>query len=120
MPEKTDNLQFIGGQYFATGEGSTIMILITRAYPRQDDYSTPSTFEDGKFTPGVLGNTAKFRAAREFVEKYGGYMAQVGENLPRAEFLEKYGRWVPEPVLKALDSDSGNLNYSAEFHINFS
>lgn len=117
-----DKLQFLVADYSATGEGRTIMILITRAYPLQDDYATQATFEDGKFTPGILkkGHTAKVRAAREFAERFHGYYLPSAQNLPHDEFMAKWGHMIPEAVKKAVSSDAGNLNYHASFHLNFS
>lgn len=114
--------QFLVADYFATGEGRTVMILITRAYPRQEDYATESKFEDGKFTPGILkkGHTPKVRAAREFSEKFDGYYLSFAENIPEDDFLARWGHMIPEGAKKALSSDAGNLNYHATFHLNFS
>lgn len=107
--------QFLACDYYATGEGRTICLLITRAYPRSDDYETGETKPEVK-------NTAKLRAAREFIEAFGGWMAQGAENLPREEFLKKYGHYLPEYIKNMLVSDDqpGNLNFKQEFHFNFS
>ena len=114
--------QFLACDYFATGEGRTVMLLITRAYPRTDDYETPSDFVDGKFVPGTLKNSAKFRAAREFADEFGGYYVQGAENLPRLEFIRKYKNHLPEYVLNFLDSEEqpGNFNLKLQIHMNFS
>lgn len=118
--------QFLACDYFATGEGRTIMLLITRAYPHADDYETPGDYnlETKVYTPPVMkkGHTPKLIAAREFIEEFGGYYARGAENLPRDEFIAKYGRFLPEPVLKLLNSDDqpGNLNFKQSFHFNFS
>lgn len=116
-------LQYLVADYYATGEGRTIMILITKAYPREEDYATEGKFEDGKFTPGILkeGHTAKVRAAREFGEKFHGYYLPLAENIEREEFMTLWGHMIPEGVKKATESDdAGNLNYCATFHLNFS
>src|SRR6056300_1375154 len=108
----TDELyQFIAAEYFATGEGNTVMLLITRAYPQGDDYETQGEIVDGKFVPGTLKNGAKFRAAREFVNEYGGYYAQCAENLSREEFLKRFGHYLPEFVKNVLTNEDqpGNL-----------
>ena len=39
--ENEELYQFLACDYFATGEGRTVMLLITRAYPHADDYETP-------------------------------------------------------------------------------
>lgn len=117
---KDELYQFLACDYYATGEGRTICLLITRAYPRTDDYedhvllSNPPQY--------VLKNSAKFRADREFIEEFGGWYVQGAENLPRKEFLEKYGKYLPELVKNNLTSDDqpGNMSFRQQFHINYS
>ena len=123
----TDELyQFLACDYFATGEGRTVMLLITRAYPHADDYAESSKYEDGVYTPPVLkeGHTAKVRAAREFRDEFGGYYLQGAENLPREEFIQRFGHHLPEYVHKILAAEGndrpGNLNFKQSVHINFS
>lgn len=115
--------QFIACDYYATGEGRTIMLLITRAYPRKEDYATDSYFDDTGFHLGELkeNHTPKVIAAREFIEQFGGYFAQGAENLPRDEFLTRYGHHLPEYIKKILvDPDQpGNLHFTQEFHFNY-
>lgn len=115
-------MQYLVGDYYATGEGRTIMILITKAYPRQEDYATESKFENGKFTPGILkeGMTERVRAIREFADQFGPYMAQGVQVLPQVDFLAKWGHMIPEAVKKNIGSDAGNFNFSCSFHLNFS
>ena len=118
--------QFIACDYFATGEGRTVMLLITRAYPHADDYETPGDFTDGVYTPPVMkqGHTPKVIAAREFIKEFGGYYAQGAENLPREEFLKRFGHHLPEYVhnMLALEGNErpGNFNFKQSFHMNFS
>ena len=126
---KDELYQFLACDYYATGEGRTICLLITRAYPHTDDYETPGEYnsETGEYTPPVMkkGHTAKVRAAREFAEKFGGYYLQGAENLPREEFLERYGHHLPEYVktniLELEGNDRpGNFNFVQQLHLNFS
>lgn len=118
--------QFLACDYFATGEGRSVMLLITRAYPHVDDYETPGKFEDGVYTPPVMkaGHTDKVRAAREFADKFGGYYLQGAENLPREEFIERFGHLLPDFAKKILNAEGndrpGNFNFSQQFHFNYS
>ena len=118
--------QFLACDYFATGEGRSVMLLITRAYPHTDDYATPGKFEDGVYTPPTLkkGISDKTIAAREFADKFGGYYLQGAENLPREEFLKRFGHLLPEFAHKLLDAEGddrpGNFNFAQQFHFNFS
>lgn len=114
---KDELYQFLACDYYATGEGRTVSILITRAYPRADDYET------GTDKPQIApGRTAKVRAAREFIEEFGSWYAYGAENLERQEFLERFGHHLPEYVKNILTSEDppGNFNYRAQLHLNFS
>jgi hypothetical protein len=119
--------QYLACDYFATGEGRTICLLITRAYPKPDDYEVAPDFitdENGKmeYVPGKLKNSRKLIAARQFGERFGGWYLQGAENLPREEFFTRFGRLLPEMVVKLLDSEDipGNFHFSQEFHFNYS
>lgn len=118
--------QFLACDYFATGEGRTVCLLITRAYPHTDDYETRGNFDNGVYTPGTLkkGISDKTIAAREFAENFGGYYLQGAENLPREEFLKQFGHLLPEFVHKLLAAEGtdrpGNFNFAQQFHFNFS
>ena len=116
--------QFVVCDYSATGEGRTLCLLITRAYPKGDDYETHGELVDGKFVPGTLKNSAKFRAAREFVEQFGGYYARGAENLTREEFLKRFGNHLPPYTEKMLNPEPGegpgNFNLKLQIHMNYS
>lgn len=115
---------FVVCDYSATGEGRTICLLITRAYPYQEDYVKPSWFDDeGKWHhEQETRNTAEERALREFTVKFGGWMRQGAEVLDRQSFLTRFGNMLPQPVKNMLTTDDapGNMNFSQEFHFNFS
>lgn len=97
-------MQYLASDYYATGEGRTICFLVTKAYPRREDSS----------------NSEKFRAAREFIEQFGGFYAQGMENLPKEEFFKKYKQYLPSFLERLVDEGAGNINYSMKFHLNFS
>lgn len=125
-PVNDELYQFLACDYFATGEGRTVSLLITRAYPHSDDYATHSTFTDAGYTPGTLktGISAKTIAAREFAEKFGGWYLRCAENLPRDEFLKRFGHLLPEFAHNLLSAEGndrpGNFNFAQQFHFNFS
>lgn len=119
--------QYLYSDYFGTGEGRTQCVLITRAYPKQDDYEVQPDFKEdveGKLTyvPGVLKHSQKYIAAREFKERFGDFHIRFAENLSQEELLAKCGRLLPEMVLKLINSEDkpGNLYFAQEFHFNFS
>jgi len=111
--------QFLVCDYYATGEGRTVCLLITRAYPRADDYE--------ERMGGVLkkGRTLKVIAAREFVEEFGGWLARGAENLSRDEFLKRYGHHLPDYVKNNIlelegNDRPGNFHFVQRLHLNFS
>ncbi len=124
---KIDDLYtFIVSDYYATGEGRTVSLLITRAYPRTDDYEEqPETiYTEGKyhFNPGVMKNGPAFRALREFAEKFDGFYARGAEVLTWENFNKRYGTYLPpftEKIMTAEDGP-GNFNLHLQLHMNFS
>jgi hypothetical protein len=119
--------QYMFSDYYGTGEGRTMCVLITRAYPKQDDYEVaPDFVEDveGKlqYVPGVLKYSQKFIAAREFKERFGDFYVEFAENLSKEEFLTRCGRLLPDMVLKLVNGEDtpGNLYFAQEFHFNYS
>lgn len=114
---KEELYQYLACDYYATGEGSSVMLLITRAYPKSDDY-IPNVY------PSQLkkGHSPKVIAAREFAEEFGGYYLQGAENLTREEFLKRFGNHLPPYVEKLLnDPDQpGNFNLKLKIHMNYS
>jgi hypothetical protein len=99
-------MQYLASDYYATGEGRTICLLITRGYTIQDDY-----LEDG----ATLKNSEKFRAAREFLEEFGHLDA---ENLSKERFIKRYGTFVPDSVQYMLD-EPANIHFIQRFHFNY-
>lgn len=101
-------MKYLVSDYHATGEGRTICILITKAYPRLVDY------KDSK-----LINSEEFRACREFTENFDSYYLPIAVFLDVEEFFKVYGRYVPLFLETMVHSDIGNLNYAMKFHFNF-
>lgn len=121
-----DPYVFLAIDYFATGEGRSIFLLVTRAYPTHEDYEVEPKwdFEKG-YIPGVLKTSSVDIARREMlgngVDPY--FMIGVDE-LQREEFVSKYSHLLPEVVLKILNQDKndmpGNFKYFVELHFNYS
>ena len=127
MAHNPDDLYcFVACHYYATGEGSTISLLITRAYPRQEDYDVPpeTIYVDGKYTfnAGSIKNGPGFRAIRQFAETFDGFIARGAELYNYESFMAKYSHHLPDYMQKNLTSDEppGNLNYFSQIHLNFS
>ena len=107
---------YVSSLYFATGEGMTINMLITRAYPRPQDYKDKTYSE--------LINTGEDRAIREFGEKFSHWASFGAEILSREEFLKRHRNHLPQYVEKVIMDDTelapGNFNYFAQIHTNYS
>lgn len=116
--------QFLVADYFATGEGRTVSILITRAYPSHEDYVNPSYFDDnGKWHfDETTKNTAEERAIREFQSEFGDWYVRGVEVLNREKFFKKVGHMMPDFVSKLLNDDDqpGNFAFRQQFHMNYS
>lgn len=124
---KADELYtFVVSDYYATGEGRTVSLLITRAYPRTEDYEVPpeTIYTEGKyhFNPGVLKHGPAFRALREFAETFGGWYARGAEVLSWEEMKRRFGSYLPAFTENVVMSDDGpgNFNLHLQSHMNFS
>ena len=128
MNHHNDPNCYVVSDYTATGEGRTVMILITRARPRRDDvhndYQIEPNFTEQGYNPGVEKNTPQFRALREFAEQFDGFYARGAEVLDRDEFFARYGNQVPEYLYKMTDPDSEDsppgFHYTSQIYLNFS
>ena len=97
--------------YSATGEGLTVSVLVTRAYPRGEDYIKSDDYSDIRTI-----NTPEERALREFQDHFG-YFGQYGQLVE----LEKVKKYLPEFVVKMIEEGgAGNIHYYAQFHVNYS
>lgn len=121
-----DRNQYVVSDYSATGEGRTVMILITRALPRYDlaDYEVEPSFTEQGYDPGIEKTTPEERALREFSQEFGGYIAMGAEVLDRNEFFHRFGNHVPEYLYNMTDPGSDDsppgFHYKSEIHFNFS
>lgn len=122
----SDPYVFLAIDYFATGEGRSTFLLVTRAYPRREDYEVEPRWDDETgYIPGVLKTTPTDIALREMRDKgVDPYFMQGVEELSREEFLLKYQNFLPEFVVKILNEDGsqgpGNFNYYVDVHYNYS
>lgn len=97
---------FLVSDYYATGEGRTICLLITRAYPMVDEYDKD---------PDVI-------AEEEFTKRFGEFLSMGVEAVNQEEFMKRFGHYLPEYLKKLLENEDqpGNLNYMSQFHLNYS
>jgi hypothetical protein len=94
-------LYTVVAEYGATGEGTTVMVLITRALGQ---------------------NTPEQNALDHFTRIFGGfykYFADVHEGLKTDFFCANV--LLSEQLIKTLtNNNAGNVSYHASFHMNFS
>lgn len=104
----------IVSNYFATGEGNTVSILITMAYPSIDDYDENHQ----------LKCTREEIAKREFVENAGSYYGMCAESISVEDLLKRYVNHLPPFIVRVLKEENdilpGNFNHFQQTHINFS
>ena len=105
--------QVIVSDYGATGEGRTVCILITRAYPEARDYEN-----------NVVVNTAEFRAIRDFKEAFDPFWFNFAQNISVDDLLEHYKVFLPDMVRKVLTAGEtsipGNFHFTQQYHVNYS
>lgn len=121
----TKDMKFVVCDYFATGEGRTICVLITYINPREADYEIKPSYgytRDGKLqlNPGTLKTSENDILYRDFKEIFGDYLAIGAEYLDKDAFINRFGRFVPEFVIKSINEPMGNFRYFAEIHYNLS
>jgi len=119
----TAKYYYVASAYSATGEGLTISLLITRAYPKSNrDYKVAPSFDDSGYNPGELKYPMKRVALLEFAEIFDPFWAHGAEVLEKQDFFEKFEKFVPEQVKFLLDRDEspGNFSWNSQYHVNYS
>lgn len=109
-----DKLYYIVSDYFATGEGRCISMMIFRPEFDDEDYEVKPAwtndsagqwvFIEGKLKPGI---TEKVVALRKFIEEYGDWYGQGAEIVTRDELLSRFGSCVPEFVKNITNPEAG-------------
>lgn len=118
--------QYVVSDYLATGEGRTVITLITRAPAMLDlgDYEVEPYFDETGFHHGIEKTTPEERALREFKEIFGGYLAIGAEVLDRYEFFHRFGNHVPKILYDLTDPESDSyppaFQWYGHLHLNFS
>jgi len=113
MPEDSKYLYLVS-TYYATGEGTTVCLLMTQAEPCEDEDFCDTI--PNKYDNPVT--TKQYRAVREFSEKFDKYYLDCAEFLPKQEFFNTYSNHIPQS-LKNLRDTPGQKSYHSELHVNF-
>jgi hypothetical protein len=112
-------LHYLAVDYFATGEGRTIALLITPCHFKDEDYEEKPHFEENKFVAGKIKEGAlEKRLLEQMIEKVGRYLALCAEILTEEEFYRRYEKMVPTTVQQI--TKESYASYFMEFHFNYS
>jgi len=97
-----NGLIYIVGNYAATGEGMTVSMLVTRAYPavHQRNLSREDI------------------ALEQFSEVFGEFFGVTGEVVTREEFTNVCGQWLPQLLLQMIEEDAWNIRWFSQVHVN--
>lgn len=104
---------YMVAEYFGTGEGQTVCIMMTQAVP-----SHPEDFETST-NKYVACTTQQYRAVRAFHEQFGTWHLHGLRFLSKEDFFTEYAYYIP-PVMMKLSNKSCFKEFHAKVHYNFS
>lgn len=123
-------LHYLVSDYFATGEGRCISMMITPVEYTDDDYEiNPTwttdpdngwTYNEGKLNEGI---TETVVLTRKFVKEFDSWYGRGLEILSREEFLKRYPNVIPEAVKDLTDPSKGRIPafyWKQQVYFNFS
>ena len=102
---------YMVSEYFGTGEGQTVCVMMTQATPYGDD------FAEGKFYVPV--NSKQYRAVRAFHEQFGTWHLHGLRFLSKEDFFTECAYYIP-PVMMKLSNKSCFKEFYTKVHYNFS
>jgi hypothetical protein len=102
---------YMVSEYFGTGEGQTVCIMMTQAEPHRDDFT-----EDNRYVPV---NSKQYRAVRAFHEQFGTWYLHGLKFLSKEDFFSEYSYYIPPAMMKLLNR-SCFKDFYTRVHYNFS
>lgn len=111
LPDENEYWRFIVSEYYGTGDGKTICIMITSGSTEPEDFT-----DDSSYTPT---NSIEYRCVREFHKHFGTWMLQGIEFLSKEDFFKKYAIFLPQALVNLKDKQC-YMHYHSELHFNFS
>ena len=102
---------YMVSEYFGTGEGQTVCVMMTQANARGDDFS-----EDNRYVPI---NSKQYRAVREFHKQFGTWYLHGLRFLSKEDFFSEYSYYIPPAMMKLLNK-SCFKDFYTRVHYNFS
>ncbi len=104
---------YMVSEYFGTGEGQTVCIMMTQANPgHAEDFETSTN----KY---VACTTKQYRAVRAFHEQFGTWHLHGLRFLSKEDFFSEYSYYIP-PVMMKLSNKSCFKEFHTRVHYNFS
>ncbi len=102
---------YMVSEYFGTGEGQTMCVMMTQATPYGDD------FAEGNFYVPV--NSKQYRAVREFHNQFGTWYLHGLRFLSKEDFFTECAYYIP-PVMMKLSNKNCFKEFHTKVHYNFS
>jgi len=104
---------YMVSEYFGTGEGQTVCIMMTQAAPgHAEDFETSTN----KY---VACTTQQYRAVRAFHEQFGTWYLNGLRFLSKEDFFSEYSYYIPPAMMKLLNK-SCFKDFYTRVHYNFS
>lgn len=104
---------YMVSEYFGTGEGQTVCIMMTQATPgHPEDFETSTN----KY---VACTTKQYRAVRAFHEQFGTWHLHGLRFLSKEDFFTECAYYIP-PVMMKLSNKSCYKDFYTRVHYNFS
>ena len=104
---------YMVSEYFGTGEGQTVCIMMTQANPgHPEDFETSTNRY-------VACTTKQYRAVRAFHEQFGTWYLNGLRFLSKEDFFSEYSYYIP-PVMMKLSNKSCYKDFCTRVHYNFS
>lgn len=110
---------YMVSEYFGTGEGQTVCIMMTQASPYGDDFlCSPFNIqtEENRYVPI---NSKQYRAVRKFHEEFGTWMLYGLKFMSKEDFFGEYSYYIPPAIMK-LYNKSCFKEFHTQVHYNFS
>jgi len=104
---------YMVSEYFGTGEGQTVCVMMTQANPGH-----PEDFENST-NKYVACTTQQYRAVRAFHEQFGTWYLHGLRFLTKEDFFSEYSYYIPPAMMKLLNR-SCFKDFYTRVHYNFS
>jgi len=104
---------YMVSEYFGTGEGQTVCVMMTQANPgHAEDFETSTN----RYVPCT---TKQYRAVRAFHEQFGTWYLHGLRFLSKEDFFSEYSYYIP-PAMMKLSNKSCYKDFHTHVHYNFS